>query len=324
MQVLRAARATLGDAVTLYWLLVRIILPVMLLTKVAVEFGIIELLAPLFAPLMLLLGLPPELGFAWVTGILVGLWGGAVALFAVVPVAELTTAQVTVFMSLVLFSHALPIEQRIVQKAGPSFLITSAMRLLGGLLYGLILHTVLQSMGWLQDPVAPHWVPTGSDPGWGAFFLETLEALFWMFLILLGLVIGMRLLEWSGVMRLLRIALTPILRLAGIGPAAAHLTMVGLLLGLAYGGGLIIREAQQGHLDARDIFLATSFMGLAHSLIEDTLIAVALGADLTSVLVGRVIFSIIVVALLARLLDLVPDRTFFRYLFRSAAPMERT
>ena len=188
MQVLRAARATLRDAITLYWLLVRIVLPVMLLTKVAVEFGVIELLAPVFAPLMLLLGLPPELGFAWVTGILVGLWGGAVALFAIVPVAELTSAQVTIFMSLVLFSHALPIEQRIVQKAGPSFLITSAMRLVAGLIYGLFLHAIFHYTGWLQEPVAPHWIPAGSDSGWGAFFRETLEALFWMFLILLGLV----------------------------------------------------------------------------------------------------------------------------------------
>jgi len=318
MQVLRAARTTLSDAITLYWLLVRIVLPVMLLTKVAVEFGVIELLAPLFSPLMLLLGLPPELGFAWVTGFLVGLWGGAVALFAIVPVAELTTAQVTIFMSLILFSHALPIEQRIVQKAGPSFLVTSLMRLLCGLVYGLILHLIFQYSGWLQEPVAPHWIPTSSDPSWEAFFYETAEALFWMFLILLGLVVSMRLLEWSGIMKLLRNGLTPILRLAGIGPAAAPLTMVGLLLGLSYGGGLIIREAQKGHLSARDIFLATSFMGLAHSLIEDTLIAIALGADLTSVLVGRVIFSILVVALLARLIDLVPQRTFFRYLFKAA------
>ncbi|WP_274426643.1 nucleoside recognition protein [Chelativorans sp. YIM 93263] len=318
MRIFQPAWALLREAFSLYWVLVRIVLPVMVLTRIAVEFGAIELLSPLFAPLMTLLGLPPELGFAWVTGLLVGIWGGAVAMFAVVPVETLTTAQVTVFWTLILFAHALPIEQRIVQKAGPGFVVTSALRLLGGLVYGLLLHLLFQYTGWLSEPASPLMVPAGSDSGWLGFIYETAEALFWMFVILLALVITMRLMEVVGMMNWLRTLLAPVLRLAGIGPAAAPLTMVGLLLGLSYGGGLIIREARQGHLGARDVFLAAALMGLAHSLIEDTLVAVALGADLTSVLFGRVIFSIAIVALIARLIRFVPEHTFFRYLFKAA------
>ncbi|MBA4611142.1 nucleoside recognition protein [Stappia taiwanensis] len=318
MRFLPPALALLRDALSLYWVLVRIVLPVMVLTRVAIELGVVELLAPLFSPLMALLGLPPELGIAWATGVLTGVWGGAVALFALVPADQLTTAQVTVFSTLILFAHALPIEQRIVQKAGPGLVVTSLSRLLGGFLCGLILHLIFQATGWLQDPVVPHWVPAGSETGWGAFALETAEALGWMFVILLALVILMRLMEKIGVMRWLTKALSPVLRLTGIGPDAAPLTMVGLLLGLSYGGGLIIREARKGHLGARDVFLAAMFMGLCHSVIEDTLIVVALGADLTSVLVGRVVFSILAVAVIAKCLALVPDRRFFRYLFNAA------
>ena len=308
----------LRDTVRLYWLLVRIVLPIMVLTRLAVELGVIDLLAPLFAPLMVMIGLPPELGFAWATGIIVGIWGGAVVMFSLVPVESLTTAQVTIASALLLFAHNLPVEQRIVQMAGPSLIATSALRLGGGLLYAYLLHLLFQSTGWLQTPVAPHWMPATADSSWLAFAWETIEALTWMFLILLGLVIVMRAMERIGATDWLTKLLTPVLRVAGIGPAAAPLTMVGLLLGLAYGGGLIIQEARQGHLEARDIFLATAFMGLAHSLIEDTLVAVALGADFTSVLIGRLVFSIAVIALLARVIDLVPKRIFFRFLFNAA------
>ncbi|MEL4376031.1 hypothetical protein [Brucella cytisi] len=57
-------------------------------------------------------------------------------------------------------------------------------------------------------------------------------------------------------------------------------------------------------------------MGLCHSLIEDTLIVVALGADIYVVLFGRLIFSIVLVAIFARLLRGTGDAFFFRFLYR--------
>ena len=102
----------------------------------------------------------------------------------------------------------------------------------------------------------------------------------------------------------------------GISKDAAPLTVVGLVLGLSYGGGLIIREAQRGHIQPRDVFLASSFMGLCHSLIEDTLIVVALGADIYVVLFGRLIFSVLLVGIFARFLRGTGDAFFFRFLYR--------
>lgn len=57
-------------------------------------------------------------------------------------------------------------------------------------------------------------------------------------------------------------------------------------------------------------------MGLCHSLIEDTLIVVALGADIYVVLFGRLIFSVLLIAIFARLLRGTGDVFFFRFLYR--------
>src|SRR5690606_19090168 len=81
----------------------------------------------------------------------------------------------------------------------------------------------------------------------------------------------------------------------------APVTTVGVLLGLTYGGALIIEEAKKQNFSARTRFLALSWLSLSHSLIEDTLLVLALGANIWVVLVGRVILTLLIVAALANL-----------------------
>jgi len=101
----------------------------------------------------------------------------------------------------------------------------------------------------------------------------------------------------------------------GIGEQAAYVTMVGFTLGLTYGGGLIIKEAQSGSMSHRDIFFSLGFMGICHSMIEDTFILMAIGGDLVGILVFRTIFSVFFVAILVRLTAAIPEKIFYRFMF---------
>lgn len=319
MSPLQSVSSVLRQSVRIYLVLLRILVPVMILTRLAVELGLVAWLSPLFAPLMVAVGLPPELGLAWLTAALVGIWAGAVALFTVVSVEELTTAQLTVFSALALFAHSLPVEQRIVQRAGPGLVATTLLRLLAGFLFAWLLHLLFSQTGWLARPASPHLVPASQDGGWLGFALKSAESLAWLFVFLVALVAMMRVLEATGLMRWLTAALAPMLGFCGISATAAPITMIGLLLGLAYGGGLIIQEAQRGHIGPRDVFLATVLMGCAHSLIEDTLVLVAMGADAWSLSLGRIVFSVLFVALVARLIARIPERAFNRFLYNGVA-----
>lgn len=316
------AVAILRETASVYWTLIKIMLPVMVITQLAIRAGVIEAISPVFEPLMHLVGLPPEAGFVWATNLLVGLWSGAVVMFAVLPVDTLTTAQVTILGSLFLFAHAIPIEQRILQKAGPRPLATTLVRLGGGLAFGWGINFVSSQTGWLSEPAAPSWLPGHYDSSWSGFAADTVWTLASIFVVLLVLIVVLKVMEALNMMRFVNGLLSPLLRLLGISRDAAPITVVGLVLGLSYGGGLIIREAHRGQLAPRDVFLAANFMGLCHSLIEDTLIVVALGANLSVALFGRIAFSVLFAIALARLLQRTSDAVFYRYLYRArTAPL---
>ena len=129
----------------------------------------------------------------------------------------------------------------------------------------------------------------------------------WMFVILLGLSILLDALRRSGLMDLCLRAMAPVLSLAGIRGEARQFAAIGLFLGISYGGGGLIAEARSGSIPRRQVFIACVFRGFAHSLIEDTLIVLSIGANVWAVLLGRVVFATVATAVIARLLP--PDET---------------
>ena len=101
----------------------------------------------------------------------------------------------------------------------------------------------------------------------------------------------------------------------GLSKDAAPITVIGMTMGIGYGGGLIIREVQSGTLSRKDIFFSLSFMGLMHSMIEDTSLMLLLGGHISGVLVFRFLFAMLVIFVMVRLMRRVSDRTFNRYFF---------
>ena len=93
--------------------------------------------------------------------------------------------------------------------------------------------------------------------------------------------------------------LAPVLRLTGLTEAAAPLTTIGMLMGLAYGGALIIEASERENYDRRTLLLALCWLSLFHAVLEDTLLIAALGANVWIILVLRGLTVLLIMMMLA-------------------------
>ena len=71
----------------------------------------------------------------------------------------------------------------------------------------------------------------------------------------------------------------PVMRRFNLSKRVAFPLLAGLFLGIVFGSGVIISFANDGTLTKRDLILVLVFLGICHSIIEDTLIFAALGAN---------------------------------------------
>lgn len=297
-----AARSFVGDVWSVYRTLLRVMVPALIAVKALDELGATAWLALALSPVMALVGLPDELAVVWAAALLVNIYTGMVVFFDVAPQLGLSVAQVTVLGTMILIAHSLPVEGAVAKAAGVSWRATLAIRLGGALVLGALLNLAYSSSATLQQPARLLWQPSGpADDSLLAWGLAQLQMLALILVVIAGLMLSLRLLRAIGVERWMHALLAPMLRLIGLGREAGHITVIGFTLGLSFGAGLLIREARAGVLTRRDLFLTMAFLGLCHSVIEDTLLIVLLGADLSGILWARLLFALAVVAVLARL-----------------------
>ncbi|CAM3582686.1 nucleoside recognition domain-containing protein [Thalassospira profundimaris] len=301
----------------LFITLIKVMLPVMVIVRIAEEFGAVELVSNWLAPVMALIGLPPEAGLIWATCVLVSMYGAVGAFIGLAAHLDMTAAQLSALCAMMLFAHGLPVEQAIVKRAGASFWATTALRVGAAIGYAALVTWISDLTGWLSEPVDFSWMvgseaataATSGLAAWMDWSIQVVKSLVVTFGVIVGLLILLDILEKTGITARITQAMMPVLRISGISRDVAPVTTIGVLLGITYGGALIIDEARKNNYPKRTLFLSLSWLSLSHSLIEDTAIMLALGADIWVVLVGRVILTLIIIALLARLtLRWAPER----------------
>jgi hypothetical protein len=283
------------------WELLKITIPIVILTKVLEELGMIVLFSSFLEPVMGLIGLPGSMGLVWATALLTNLYGAMVVFATLAPQLDLSVAQVTVVCSAMLIAHSLPLELAITKKAGAPFTPIGLLRLTGAFFYGFLLNIICNSFQVWQEPAAMLFKVEKRPETLWQWGMSQLENCVLIIVVIFAIIIIMKLLRALGVLSLFERILEPVLPLFGMSKRAAPVTVVGMVMGISYGGALIIRETNSGTMAKREVFFSLALMGLSHALVEDTLLMAALGAHWGGILVGRILFSLVVIFILALL-----------------------
>ncbi len=316
MKFLKYISDVLKNSTNISLTLFKLMIPIIIVIKILQEFGFVTLLSQWLTPVMDLVGLPGAMGLVWATTLVTNLYGGLVVYASLAADVPMSVAQVTVLSSMMLIAHALPIEARIAQKAGVKLSLTLLFRTGMAVVIGVIYNQIYQITDLLQQPAQLLWTPDKIDNSLSAWFQNQLISLLLIFCIVVVLVFLLDILKRVGIIQRINNMLRPIMHILGIGREAETITLVGLTLGLSYGGALLINEAKAGHIKPRDVLFSMSLLGLSHSLIEDTLLMMLIGADLSGILFGRIIFTLVSIFLMVRLLERCSSETLNRYLVK--------
>ncbi|MBV7296436.1 hypothetical protein [Enterovibrio paralichthyis] len=314
-------RRTLGDSINVAKTLYKVMIPTIIVVKIFQEMGGVVWFSDFIAPVMGAVGLPPEMGLVWATAIFVNIYSGLVVLINTD--ITMTVAQASILSCMMLVAHSMPVEVGLAKKSGVSIWWAVFSRIAGAMFFGWILYHFFNATGSLQQTAHIIWQPSGEgDNALGAWALIQLQNLVMVFVVIFGLVLVLNILKILGIERLIAKALSPFLRLMGISKEATNLTLIGITLGLSYGGGLLINEAQKGHVPPRDVFTSITLLGLLHSLIEDTLLMLVIGADFTTIFWSRLVFALVMVGIVSRLIRLVEGKRYEKWFYRSVVPTQ--
>ena len=293
----------------IYWTLFRLAFPLLVLMRALDEaFGVVELMGRGLSPLMGLVGLPGEAAVVWACALLLNIYAAMLLLAGMWSELSLTSAQATVLATMILVAHALPVELKIAQKAGAGWWTMFAVRIFGALSLGMILNATYSAGGFLQGPASFFLDARPRAEGWGEWLKGELINWVLIFGVVVAVVLLVRVLQVTHAERLLIRMLSPVMRRMGVGDEAASVTMIGMTLGISYGGGLLIDAARGGRIGRRDMLCALAFLSLCHSVVEDTLAVMLIGGHLSGILLGRVVFAFAFMILFARLAHSLPER----------------
>lgn len=272
--------------------LYKILIPFVFIVKLLEISGIIELIAKILEPLMSFVGLTPELGLVFVTAFLINIYAALVLFINLLPSIDVNVAQITILTTMILIAHNLPVECAICKVAGVSVVYTALLRLISAFILGFILKLIYFNYNFLTEPFTTFFTVKPPPSNFWPWLLDQFITLFYIFIIVCVMATFLEILRRIGIEKIVEKIFMPPLKLFGIQKEAMNIIIVGMTIGIQFGGGMLIKEVKTGNIDKQSVFLSVSMLNLMHALIEDTILMSLVGGHISGILFARIIFSI--------------------------------
>lgn len=276
---------------TTLWLL-KIILPISLLVRFLDYFGVIALMADYLDPLFNYMGLPGSTAIVFLTSIFLPLY----APLAIITSMSITLRELTILALMCQIAHNLPVESAVQARTGTTFWSMTLLRITASIATGFVLNLILpQEMGM------PLFAQTGIEVMHSvpdvllAWLKSSLGISLLITVIVFSLNLLYRALEAYHIIPRLSKGVEPLLKLFGLPPSTSFLWLIGCIVGLAYGGALMMDQMKEGKVTRTEADLLNHHLAVSHSVIEDNLLFVALGVSLWWIMGVRLTLAWLVV-----------------------------
>ena len=253
--------------------------------------GVIEWISYWLTPIFSHFGLPGEAALAYVSGYFVNCYSA----IAVMTTLDLSTRAATILSVMVLCSHNMIVETTVQHKTGSSVARIVAIRTLSAFILGWVLNKIMPGIfeatsatGNVQEQLT--FMIMLED-----WFFRTLKNVIIMAILVYLLTVLQKILTEYGIIEYISKFLKPVMIFFGLSPKTAFLWLVSNTLGLAYGAGIMIEEAEKGITTKDENDLLNHHIGISHSNLEDLLLFAAVGGAYFWMLLSRWAMSWILV-----------------------------
>ena len=270
------------------WKLSKFIFPITFLVTLLQFTPVLPWLIDLIAPLMSVVGLPGEAAIPLVLGTMLNLYSGIAGILSL----ELTVKEVFTLAVMLSFAHSMFIETAVALRVGVKLWVVLTVR------FGLAIVSAL-AIRFLWnggDEIAKYGLmpeKTADPESWGEIFVHALQTasfgILQLILIVFPLMIIVQYLRDYGFLAKFSEKLAPFTKVIGVAPNTSTTLVTGLVIGLAYGAGVMIQAVQEDGVSKRDATLVFIFLVACHAVVEDTLIFVPLGIPILPLLMIRVV-----------------------------------
>jgi len=290
-RIYTSSKSALPKAGKTIWWLLKIILPISLIVSFLQYWGVIAQIATILSPAFSLIGLPGESAVVFITSIFVPLYG-PIAIIATLP---MDMREITILALMCLISHNLFVESAVQKKTGSSAILMFFLRLtasiLGAFILNLLLPDHIGSNRVVQKSI--EFATTTSMLGnWitSAGYLSLKIAL-----IITGLMMLQSILKEFNILSVISRIFSPLMRIMGLSNDSSFLWFVAQTLGLGYGSAVMIEEVESKSITPQSAVLLNYHIAINHSLLEDTLLFVAIGVPAGWIIAPRFILAILLV-----------------------------
>jgi hypothetical protein len=273
------------------WWLTKIMVILSFVILLLQYFGIIEWISYWLTPLFSHFGLPGEAALAYVSGYFVNCYSA----IAVMTTLDLSARAATILSVMVLCSHNMIVETAVQHKTGSSVLSIVLIRTLSAFILAWVLNRIMP--GSFENIVVENSVQEQLTfvvmlKQWA---FRTTKNVVTMALLVYLLTVLQKVLTEFGIIQYISRFLRPVMIFFGLSPKTAFLWLVSNTLGLAYGAGIMIEEAEKGETTKEENDLLNRHIGISHSNLEDLLLFSAAGGAYLWMLLSRWAMSFVCV-----------------------------